>query len=102
MQFGMVGLGRMGAGMVRRLMRGGHTCVVYDRSPQAVDALVKDGAMGSTSPADFAKRLDRPRTACLMVPAATSRARPGARSWAAPRRAVISTAARAVPDTSSR
>jgi 6-phosphogluconate dehydrogenase len=70
MQFGMVGLGRMGAGMVRRLMRGGHTCVVYDRSPQAVEALVKDGATGSTSPADFAKRLDRPRTACLMVPAA--------------------------------
>jgi len=70
MQFGMVGLGRMGAGMVRRLVRGGHTCVVHDRSPQAVEALVKDGATGSTSPADFANRLDRPRTACLMVPAA--------------------------------
>ena len=70
MQLGMVGLGRMGANMVRRLMRGGHTCVVYDRSPQAVEAVVKDGAKGSASPAEFVKMLDRPRTACLMVPAA--------------------------------
>ena len=70
MQFGMIGLGRMGAGMVRRLMRGGHTCVVYDRSPQAVEALVKDGATGASSLAEFAKKLEKPRAACLMVPAA--------------------------------
>jgi len=70
MQFGMVGLGRMGAGMVRRLMRGGHTCVVYDRAPQAVQALVEEGATGSASPAEFVERLERPRAACLMVPAA--------------------------------
>jgi len=70
MQFGMIGLGRMGANMVRRLMRGGHTCVVYDRSPQAVETLAKEGATGASSLAEFVKKLDRPRAACLMVPAA--------------------------------
>jgi 6-phosphogluconate dehydrogenase len=70
MQLGMIGLGRMGANMVRRLMRGGHTCVVYDRSPQAVEALVKEGATGASSVAEFVKKLDKPRAACLMVPAA--------------------------------
>jgi len=70
MQFGMIGLGRMGANMVRRLMRGGHTCVVYDRSPQAVETLAKEGATGASSLAEFVKRLERPRAACLMVPAA--------------------------------
>jgi 6-phosphogluconate dehydrogenase len=70
MQFGMVGLGRMGANMVRRLMKSGHQCVVYDRSSQAVDALVKEGAAGSASLAEFAKKLAKPRAACLMVPAA--------------------------------
>jgi 6-phosphogluconate dehydrogenase len=70
MQLGMIGLGRMGAGMVRRLMRGGHTCVVYDRAPAAVDALVRDGATGSSSLAEFVKKLDKPRALCLMVPAA--------------------------------
>jgi 6-phosphogluconate dehydrogenase len=70
MQFGMIGLGRMGAGMVRRLMRSGHTCVVYDRSEQAVASLAKDGATGSGSLSDFVKKLDRPRHLCLMVPAA--------------------------------
>src|SRR5216684_6730686 len=70
MQFGMVGLGRMGANMVRRLMRGGHTCVVYDRSPQAMDTLVKEGATGVSSVAEFVKKLHKPRAACLMVPAA--------------------------------
>ena len=69
MQFGMIGLGRMGAGMVRRLMRGGHACVVYDRSEQAVAGLAKDGAVGATSLADFVKKLERPRHLCLMVPA---------------------------------
>jgi len=70
MQFGMIGLGRMGANMVRRLMRGGHKCVVYDRSAQTVETLVKEGATGSASLAEFVKKLDRPRAACLMVPAA--------------------------------
>jgi 6-phosphogluconate dehydrogenase len=69
MQFGMIGLGRMGAGMVRRLMRGGHACAVYDRSPQAVEALVKDGAAGASSLAELVKKLEKPRTICLMVPA---------------------------------
>jgi 6-phosphogluconate dehydrogenase len=70
MQLGMIGLGRMGAGMVRRLMRGGHACVVYDRSPAAVEALVKDGATGASSLKEFAGKLARPRALCLMVPAA--------------------------------
>ena len=70
MQLGMIGLGRMGANMVRRLMRGGHACAVYDRAPQAVAALVKDGAMGSASLSELIKKLDKPRAVCLMVPAA--------------------------------
>jgi 6-phosphogluconate dehydrogenase len=70
MQFGMIGLGRMGAGMARRLMRGGHTCVVYDRAAPAVEALVKDGATGSASLAEFVQKLEKPRAFCLMVPAA--------------------------------
>ena len=56
MQFGMVGRGRMDANRVRRRRRGGHTCVAYDRSPQAAAALVKEGAPGSASPAEFVKR----------------------------------------------
>lgn len=70
MQLGMIGLGRMGANMVRRLMRGGHSCVVYDRMPAAVEGLVKEGAVGSSSLKDFVARLDKPRALCLMVPAA--------------------------------
>ena len=70
MQFGMIGLGRMGANMVRRLTRGGHNCVVYDRSSQAVEALVKEGAAGSTSLPELVKHLQPPRAICLMVPAA--------------------------------
>jgi 6-phosphogluconate dehydrogenase len=70
MQLGMIGLGRMGAGMVRRLMRGGHACVVYDRAPAPVEALVKDGATGSSSLADLVGKLQKPRALCLMVPAA--------------------------------
>jgi 6-phosphogluconate dehydrogenase len=70
MQLGMIGLGRMGAGMVRRLMRAGHTCVVYDRAPQAVTALAADGATGAGSLAEFVSKLDKPRAFCLMVPAA--------------------------------
>jgi 6-phosphogluconate dehydrogenase len=70
MQFGMIGLGRMGAGMVRRLLRAGHNCVVYDRASQAIDAVVKDGASGGRSLADFVQKLEKPRNVCLMVPAA--------------------------------
>jgi len=70
MQLGMIGLGRMGANMVRRLMRGGHRCVVYDHAAPAVEALVKEGAIGATSLADFVKKLEKPRALCLMVPAA--------------------------------
>ncbi len=70
MQFGMIGLGRMGANMVRRLMRNNHQCVVYDRSAEAVASLAKDGAVGASSLADLVKRMDRPRAICLMVPAA--------------------------------
>ena len=69
MQLGMVGLGRMGAGLVRRLMRDGHHCVGYDVSPDAVKALAADGAIGAESLADFAAKLDKPRTAWVMVPA---------------------------------
>ena len=65
----MVGLGRMGANMVRRLIKGGHQCVVYDRAPQAVQDLVKDKAVGGDSPADFIKKLSKPRAVWLMVPA---------------------------------
>jgi 6-phosphogluconate dehydrogenase len=70
MQLGMIGLGRMGANMVRRLQRGGHSCVVYDRSSQAIAQLTADGATGSASVADFVKQLARPRAIWLMVPAA--------------------------------
>jgi 6-phosphogluconate dehydrogenase len=69
MQLGMIGLGRMGANMARRLMRGGHTCVVYDRSAEAVAALVKDGATGANTLDDFVKALKPPRAAWVMVPA---------------------------------
>lgn len=70
MQVGMIGLGRMGANMVRRLMRGGHDCVVHDRSPATIESLVKEGARGSSELAGFVELLERPRTVCLMVPAA--------------------------------
>ncbi len=69
MQLGMIGLGRMGANMVRRLMKGGHSCVVYDRSPEAVKQLVDEGAVGATSLADFVQKLSAPRAAWIMVPA---------------------------------
>ncbi len=69
MQLGMIGLGRMGANMVRRLMKGGHRCVVYNRSQDSVKQLVSEGATGSTSLEDFVKKLEKPRTAWMMVPA---------------------------------
>src|SRR6201992_3288634 len=70
MQLGMIGLGRMGANMVRRLIRGGHQCVVFDRSQEAVKALVAEKATGGASLADFVQKLATPRAIWLMVPAA--------------------------------
>ena len=70
MEIGMIGLGRMGANMVHRLLKGGHKCVVYDRSPAAVDDLKKAGAVGAASLAAFVKTLAKPRAIWLMVPAA--------------------------------
>ena len=70
MQIGMIGLGRMGANMVRRLLKGGHQCVVFDMSPKAVAELTQAKATGSSSLADFAQKLTRPRAVWLMVPAA--------------------------------
>jgi 6-phosphogluconate dehydrogenase len=70
MQLGMIGLGRMGANMVRRLMKKGHKCVVFDRTPDAVAKLAKEGATPSASLKEFVARLKKPRALCLMVPAA--------------------------------
>jgi 6-phosphogluconate dehydrogenase len=70
MQLGMVGLGRMGANMVRRLLKGGHECVVFDRDPANVKRLAGEGATPATSPDDFVAKLKPPRAAWLMVPAA--------------------------------
>ena len=70
MQIGMIGLGRMGANMVRRLLKGGHQCVVFDRSPQAVKELVQEKAAGSSSIRDLVAKLEKPRAVWLMVPAA--------------------------------
>ena len=70
MQFGMIGLGRMGANMVRRLMKAGHKLVVFDRSADVVAGLVKEGATGSASLSEFVSKLDKPRAFCIMVPAA--------------------------------
>jgi len=70
MQLGMIGLGRMGSNMVRRLMHAGHTCVVYDRSADAVKTLAAQGATGAASLEEFVQKLERPRAVWLMVPAA--------------------------------
>ncbi|HTM77762.1 MAG TPA: decarboxylating 6-phosphogluconate dehydrogenase [Devosia sp.] len=70
MQIGMVGLGRMGANMVRRLMRAGHQCVVYDVDPQSIATLVGEGATGAASMAELVAKLDGPRAIWLMLPAA--------------------------------
>ena len=70
MQLGMIGLGRMGGNMVRRLIKGGHDCVVYARSPQSVAEMVKENATGADSLADLVKKLEKPRAIWLMIPAA--------------------------------
>jgi 6-phosphogluconate dehydrogenase len=70
MQVGMIGLGRMGANMVRRLMQGGHDCVVHDVSADAIASLEGEGAIGAASMEDFVGRLEKPRAICVMVPAA--------------------------------
>jgi len=70
MQLGMIGLGRMGANMVRRLQKNGHQCVVFDRTPATVQQLAGEGATGSTSLDDFVQKLQKPRAIWLMVPAA--------------------------------
>ncbi|MCS6926503.1 MAG: NAD(P)-binding domain-containing protein, partial [Candidatus Binatia bacterium] len=70
MQLGMIGLGRMGGNMVRRLLRGGHQCVIFGRTQEAIQALVAEGALGTTTLDDFVAHLDPPRAVWLMVPAA--------------------------------
>jgi len=70
MQIGMIGLGRMGANMVRRLLRGGHECVVNDRNPEAAQALVAEGAIAAASLNDFVQKLRAPRAIWLMIPVA--------------------------------
>jgi len=70
MQMGMIGLGRMGANMSRRLLAGGHRCVVFDRSPKAVEELTRAKAVGASSIADLVRKLETPRAIWLMVPAA--------------------------------
>src|SRR5271157_2627441 len=70
MQLGMIGLGRMGANMVRRLLKDGHQCVVFDLSAEAREALVREGATGAASIEEMARKLEKPRAVWLMVPAA--------------------------------
>lgn len=69
MQLGMIGLGRMGANMVRRLLRAGHECVVHDLAPAAVEAMAREGAMAAPALEDLVAKLAKPRAVWLMVPA---------------------------------
>jgi 6-phosphogluconate dehydrogenase len=69
MQVGMIGLGRMGGDMVRRLLKGGHDCIVHDRNPDAVSAMVEEGASGAGSVKEFIDKLDKPRAVWMMIPA---------------------------------
>lgn len=70
MQIGMIGLGRMGANMVRRLLQGDHQCVVFDRLHQAVEELIREKAIGTSSLADLVKKLKKPRAIWMMIPVA--------------------------------
>lgn len=78
MQLAMIGLGRMGANMVRRLIKGGHQCVVFDMFPKAVEELAREKAVGATSLADLVRKLEKPRAVWLMVPAAVVDTHPSA------------------------
>src|SRR5258708_2686773 len=69
MQLGMIGLGRMGANMVRRIIKGGHECVVFDRSPEAIKDQAKEKAIGASSLTELVTKLSKPRAVWLMVPA---------------------------------
>src|SRR6516164_1510379 len=69
MQLGMIGLGRMGGNIVRRLLKHGHSAVVYDKDPKSVAALVAEGAVGAATLEEFVAKLDKPRTAWVMLPA---------------------------------
>src|ERR1700745_3146342 len=70
MQLGMIGLGRMGANMVRRLLKDGHQCVVYDHNPESINALVSESALGASSLEELVAKLEAPRPIWLMIPAA--------------------------------
>src|SRR5690606_34040616 len=70
MQIAMIGLGRMGANMVRRLVKGGHDCLIFDLSPKSVEALAREGAIGTSSIAELSRSMAKPRSVWLMVPAA--------------------------------
>ena len=78
MQIGMIGLGRMGANMARRLMKGGHECVVYDRNAETVAALAKEGATGASSLEDVVEKLKAPRAVWIMLPSGAPTEK---RSW---------------------
>ena len=81
MQIGMIGLGRMGANMARRLTQGGHQCVVYDRNAETVDALAKEGPTGARSLAEVVEKLSAPRAVWIMLPSGAPRKK---RSWRFP------------------
>ena len=95
MQLGMVGLGRMGANLVRRLMRDGHECVVFDVFPDAVKTLEGEGATGATTLEDFVAKLSKPRAAWIMVPAAKQGNPPTRSSWSGSSARPASTSSRA-------
>ena len=80
MQIGMIGLGRMGSNMAKRLMKGGHECAVFDTDPARVEELGKEGAKGATDLSDFVKLLAKPRAVWIMVPAGDPTSKPSSSS----------------------